>query len=1741
MNQNYIFSTCIPYLPFLFSQGVVFIKIHNLPKSRWAGTKDKVVNVPITSDDLLKTFDEIQSFPKQPLDAGLIPVKLKRKKSYKNAVLKAWIDPELCVKAVNHFRLMGHPGYQDINIEQNYFPQVNMDNDSSIDRSDNEEMNNETGEQREESAQTAQQGEESDDDDRLAAVAAHQHDLGENFLMANDHPEALCVSGNSKKAKELNLAPGEGKIPGNVLRDLTWDVNAFPHLFPSGQFGLNHERPIKITSKQFVLQRIQNIDPQFRNSKSFLFAWLYYIERKQFEQRINVSCQRGKMSDGIFEEWKDPMSVFDEVRGTPKYWQKKRMEMVAKIQQLGPFQFFFTLSCADKRWEENFISIFSQMGHKVVIEKKGNIENDLDDEYEVFIDDMPLNEFLEDQSLHQIVKDNVLTITKVFDKRVHNFIKHIVQPGKKTAMNTKHFQYRIEFQARGAGHVHGVLWLDLPGLEEQFPGIKNIFQNIKLNKNFNEEETSVLEKFIDTFISCSLNTEQVSKIAKEVQIHHHTKTCRKYGSKCRFNFPRFPSIKTIIAQPLSMDDFSTEKEFEAELCNLEKVLENVKYVLDNMDDLFGKDKLFTDHLLDEITLGDILEHAKVKEDLYYKALSVSRAGKVIVLKRNVDEIWVNNYNPEWLLAWNGNMDIQLCLDYFAIVTYITDYYTKDETGTLEHLLKAAKECHGKSQKEKMKALSQVWSTHRKIGESEAYYRLFPELHLVDSDIKTTFVATGFPNNRSRFLRRLCEENDEGDDHDDNDDLENIEISDTKIVQIPGSDQKYINPPTVHERYAARPDSLEHICLAQFAIWYVPVPKRAKLPKDMNAESLEMIICPHLETPTFMPTFIQLKKPELGNMRLRAFPAVLRMHKFKEAQNAHEFFFSELCLYFHWRDENEIHPNDFDACLSLFLIKSPNGHGSIIEDIKNKLFPEMNNVEMARALIEDFPITRPSHIGEALDPQNEQDNEDQNFEGEQVNNDQQVRAYDGNFGGNDSEEPSMFKRSDFSNLETMLELAKNLAPEQQLVFNLFIGYAKELRKYIEGSTLKPKPPLAIVHGGAGSGKSTLIRAISFWTDKVLTTNDNKDLNKPFVIRCAPTGMAAHNIDGLTICSAFRFKFGRNDHVSYSDTERDKFQEILSHIKLVIIDEMSMVKSDELYKLNVKLQEITNNKDEDFGGVALLLLGDLMQLQPVKGKWIFEKPAHSMWTNRFTIDPLWELCNVYILEKNHRQGKDKEYGDILNRLRFGEHTEEDVLKIKSRISPNFPQGIPEDALVLYGKKKNVMDYNMHKLNQIEGETFTVSARHVHPTLHNFKPKISDEGGVSDTQFLDQLIFKIGARVMLIHNVATTDGLTNGACGEILGIECENDNITNIIVKFDNADVGQEHRKQYPQIQAKFSNNLATSITRVSVEYSVGDMKKAHSAKAKVIQFPLKLAWAITSHKIQGQTIKDPKPVGMDIQTTFSKAQAYVMLGRVENLQQVYLADFKDNKLGCSIKSLLESENLQRRADELLAGNSWLNCTSSLKISCLNIRSLKNHYSHLCSDSYMLKSDIIAITETWLPKKGFVLPEREELQSYNVLHVMAGKGKGVSLFYKKHLHLIDEPEKISMDPFQIIKVRLENLTIIVVYRSPQIESHTLLLESLIHLVPQTCPAVICGDFNTDPKKALEPYHKLTSTLATQGFNQIVDTATHLKGGILDHFYVRNTKIIDWHLHHPYYTDHDAICMQLSFEDLWPHYNYS
>merc|ERR1711994_812017 len=123
--------------------------------------------------------------------------------------------------------------------------------------------------------------------------------------------------------------------------------------------------------------------------------------------------------------------------------------------------------------------------------------------------------------------------------------------------------------------------------------------------------------------------------------------------------------------------------------------------------------------------------------------------------------------------------------------------------------------------------------------------------------------------------------------------------------------------------------------------------------------------------------------------------------------------------------------------------------------------------------------RPSHIGDLIDNQNEQEEAEQQFEGEQPDPEYEVRGYDGNFGCENASEQSIFKMADLNRKEEMLQRAQNLAPEQRLPFNEVIGYAKELRKYINGGGQKPKAPLLIVHGGAGSGKSELIMVASFW--------------------------------------------------------------------------------------------------------------------------------------------------------------------------------------------------------------------------------------------------------------------------------------------------------------------------------------------------------------------------------------------------------------------------------------------------------------------------------------------------------------------------------------------------------------------------------------------------------------------------------------------------------------------------------------
>ena len=103
---------------------------------------------------------------------------------------------------------------------------------------------------------------------------------------------------------------------------------------------------------------------------------------------------------------------------------------------------------------------------------------------------------------------------------------------------------------------------------------------------------------------------------------------------------------------------------------------------------------------------------------------------------------MNNYNPEWLEAWDGNIDIQPCSDFFAVITYITEYFTKDESGTSSFIAEASKQINALPIKDQKRCIKNVFLTHRQMGLSEAFMKIFPDMKLKDSNISSVFVPLG---------------------------------------------------------------------------------------------------------------------------------------------------------------------------------------------------------------------------------------------------------------------------------------------------------------------------------------------------------------------------------------------------------------------------------------------------------------------------------------------------------------------------------------------------------------------------------------------------------------------------------------------------------------------------------------------------------------------------------------------------------------------------------------------------------------------------------------------------------------------------------------------------------------------------------------------------------------------------------------------------------------------------------------
>ena len=436
---------------------------------------------------------------------------------------------------------------------------------------------------------------------------------------------------------------------------------------------------------------------------------------------------------------------------------------------------------------------------------------------------------------------------------------------------------------------------------------------------------------------------------------------------------------------------------------------------------------------------------------------------------------------------------------------------------------------------------------------------------------------------------------------------------------------------------------------------------------------------------------------------------------------------------------------------------------------------------------------------------------------------------------------------------------------------------------------------------------MIDLVAKWTTSILQeTGDSPD--QPYVLKTAFTGTAASNIGGGTLTTTFGFSYG-NQHQSMKDRERDVKKQELRKLVLLIIDEISFVKADMLYMLNLKLQEIMENK-KPFGGVATFAFGDIFQLCPVAGNPVFARPSNPAYHLTYRLQNLWNLLTVVNLTINHRQGASLEFAELLNRarvLRKGEMTEQDVKTWESRVRPKGHPDLEMASINIVCTNKLKASMNMLYHVKLPGDEIKVEAVTWMATKKSYTPAPRPDGTIEKTSFMKDLRLKLGAKVMMIRNIKTSDSLTNGQLGILTGVLKDKEGAAMaLMIKFDKVDAGKMTRRDNPQLEEQFPG--ATKVEKCLVNFSLANNS---AAKASLIQFPIVLAHAVTVHKMQGATVHAPSTANVEAKSFWEGGQGFVAASRVQELSQLFfIQKFDPDKMYADPRALLEVERMNAR---------------------------------------------------------------------------------------------------------------------------------------------------------------------------------------------------------------------------------------
>ena len=1151
--------------------------------------------------------------------------------------------------------------------------------------------------------------------------------------------------------------------------------------------------------------------------------------------------------------------------------------------------------------------------------------------------------------------------------------------------------------------------------------------------NLERSSREEIEQFVDNYLTCSTDNEETVNLVK-LQTHKHSGTCRKKGQPiCRFGFPIPPFPRTMLLYPLEEE---VEK-YRTKYSLLQKVMNECK----------DTEGMSFDEFLEKV--------AKMEFDEYVKCIRSSLKAPKVFLDRKPNEMRVNLFNGKILLAWKANLDIQIVLEPYGCASYIVGYISKSQRGMSAQLDAAAKGARkgNLDLKKQVRHIGNVFSNCVEVSAQEAVY-LDLQIPLTKCTRDIVFINTSTTAERVFLLKPK-----------------------SVLDELP-AESTDIESSNVIQRYSKRPKQLSKFCLADYVSKVdVIYPKGDKLPEkfeeknedeiDESSSSDENENCLQDENnANDSHTSVLLYEAKNGTKyKKRKVPRIIRYVRYNKKNDSENYYRERLMLFIHWRNEEKDLISGFETFEAHYKALKIS-----IESKSNEYEHHTEELELARQMMEDE-----DNAYDQIAPNAEQENREAEDEGIieadkfvyfNPNRVVEQRHYDI---GIELQSSSSVPPEETTGImlpdDEYLTLLRNLNLRQREFFNHVVHWIK----------CKDTPIYAFLTGGAGVGKSVVIRALYQSLYRILNLRDGENPDDIRILLCAYMGFAAFNISGQTICSAFHKKMYQGTNLLSAD-ELNTFRIKYRHLKVVIIDEISMVGNTTLSFIDTRLQQLTGTK-ATFGGLSVIAVGHLYQLKPVKDFLIcldLKVGASSLARN------LWkELFTMYELVDIMRQKDDLDFAHLLNRLRLNEMTEEDKEKVQTRIVDRDSDDYPKDALHLFAENKFVDEHNNNILSQMPGEKVVipshdsaVSANNPAKECQNLINKLSDDY-TKTGRLMKSLTLVVGMIVAHTANVDVEDGLTNGATGVVKYIDYrmkETNRPSIVWVLFDDPRIGRTAREKYRKL---YKRNIDREWTPVF------DVQRTFIVNYKTyqrIQFPLTPASRKSVWKAEGATV-DEAVVDLYQDKRIRKIPHihYVALSRVKKLENLYILNMNEGAIDLDKQVTTEMHRLRTEASlELCYVPLYKVQPDKIKIAFNNARSLNKHFQDIEHEPNVLAADVIGFAESRLCARDenvhfslrrFKLNRLDDSQ-YESLN---RPSHGLALYIKEYLE-VQKLEKLQCQSCEFIYAALHSrqkghFQVVVLYKYPKSSQRDFKTDLQCHLRPVVdlnAKLVLLGDFN-------------------------------------------------------------------------------